>query len=336
MMKKRLTSLWITLWILLVTIFTCGCFTQEKSVRLQYKHRQGEILKYKVAVVSKGTVTLTGMENSGTSSITRQASSPVEINAKTGYFLTQKVVGVNDSGVADIEISYDSFNQDIKTDNPEFSALISPKEENPFLNLIEGKHFNIKITKDGSLLGISGLDEIFDEISVQMPQKIPADNEFMRKFKDDFEKNMINSIEENYQRLPIEEMKTGDAWLREINYNIPFLGTTRGRCTYTIEEFTQIKELECVKIALETTMTLTEKEPDILSQQLNTPPINFNGQVSGKGKMIFAYEEGKLINTNLDMNTLMQANYKTKIGEEEEKTMGINMNFRTQTSIELQ
>ncbi len=146
---------------------------------------------------------------------------------------------------------------------------------------------------------------------------------------------MINSIEENYQRLPVEEMKIGDAWIREINHNIPFLGTTHGRCTYTIEEWTQIKGLECVKIAIETTMTLTEKEPDILSQQLLiTSPINFNGQVCGKGKMIFAYQEGKLINTNLKMDALLQANYKTKIGEEE-KTMGVNMNFRTQTSIEL-
>ncbi|MFH1562328.1 MAG: DUF6263 family protein [Nitrospirota bacterium] len=352
MMKK-----WITLWILLITVFVGGCLPQEKSVRLQYKHTQGEILKYKVATVSKGTVTLTdmvtpfqrgtltGIENSGTSSITRQDStgqdsSPIEINAKTIYMLTQKVVGVNDSGVADIEISYDSFTQDIKIGNP-VTEVLPLAEEKPFLDFIEGKKFTIKITKDGSLLGIEGIDKILEEILAQSSQEVHLEDEIIRKFKDDFEKNMINSIEGNYQRLPIEEMKMGDAWIHELNYNIPFLGTTHGKCTYTIEEFTQIKGLECVKIALETTMTLTEKEPDILSQQLLpdasviTSPVNFNGQVCGKGKMIFAYQEGKLINTNLGMNALIQANYKTKIGEEE-KTVGVNMTFRTQTSIELQ
>ncbi len=174
MMEKRPISSGITSLILLFIVFVCGCWTPGKSIRLQYKHKPGEILKYKVATVSNGSVTLTGMEDLGTSSMTGQTLSPVEITAKTTYLLTQKVIGVDDTGAADIEINYDSFNQEIKIGNPEFPSPIFKEVENPFYNLMAGRKVAIKITKDGSLLGIKGLDEIFDEIlttrqAFQMP-----------------------------------------------------------------------------------------------------------------------------------------------------------------------
>jgi hypothetical protein len=166
----------------------------------------------------------------------------------------------------------------------------------------------------------------------QMSDEVPS--EFIHKFKEEFEKSMIMLIEENYHRFPLEEMKTGDVWIREVDYNIPFFGTTHGKFTYTIQEFKQIKGLECVKIDIDTNMNFGEKAPELF----NIPYIDIEvkGKAQGKGGMIFAYKEGKLLNTDLGMNMNMEVKYSTPIIGEKEITMAMKMDFDTQTIVELQ
>jgi len=312
----------IIFYILLGVIFICGCILQEKSVRLEYKYKKGDVLKYKLSTISKGTITLTGLPTEETS------VSPIGIQTKTKCIFTQKVNGVDESGIADIEISYNLFQQDIKIEGDKtWFSFFGKKKENPFLNSLEGKKFNIKIGKDGSLLKIDGIEEHCEQILAQMPEEIP--DELIHKFKYEFEKNMRSVIEENYNRLPLEEMKKGDSWIHELNYNIPFLCTAYGKFTYTIEEFTQVKGLECVKIGIDMSMNFLEKEINALLQQLNIPSLElkFKGDVHGKGEMLFAYQEGKLIRTNLGMNI--------NIGAEDE-ARGMKMHFDSHTLIELQ
>lgn len=312
---------WISLCFLLMgilSLFSCnfnvGSF-KGKSVKLQYKYK-GDILKYKLTTISKGTITMTELSTEGSS------TPPVKVETKTECVFTQKVIGIDEGGAANIEISYDSFEQDIKP------SIFGRKEENPFFNFIPGQKFNIKVAKDGFLLEINGIEEIFNTILTKIHENYP--DEVIREFKKEFEKNMIMGIKETYQRFPLEEMKVSDSWVREIDYQIPFLGTARVKYSYTIEEFKQIKGLECVKLRIDTMMNLSEITPELFLQQLNMPQVEvkFKGNSQGKGKMIFAYQEGKLINTDLGMNMNMQIS-------DGEKEIA-KMDFDTQILVELQ
>lgn len=318
----------IILCFLLIGISTLyGCFFKEKSVLLQYKYKEGECLKYKLTTISKGTVTINNLQTEGT-----QTSIPsIEVETKGECILTQKVMGIDEGGVANIEISYDFINQNVKIGKDGISSsFFSPKVENTFLNSIEGKKINIKLARDGSILGITGIEEIGEQLLAQMQEKASLDEGVIRKVEEDVKQNIISGIGENYCRLPVEEMKVGDVWIREQDYKIPFLGMAHGRSTYTMEEFTQIKEVECVKIGIEVAMNVGEKGIEDLEDLLNMPSleVKVNGNAQGKGKMIFAYQEGKLINSDLKINMNME------IGGEKIPTM--DMNFTIQGLVELQ
>ncbi|MEW6095295.1 MAG: DUF6263 family protein [bacterium] len=323
-----MTKKTIILWILLV-VFIGSCTLHEKSIILQYKYKKGDVLKYKASTISKGTMTISGLP---TKTI---PIPPIGMETKTECIFTQKVIGIEERGIANVEISYDSFKQDIKIGKEEIPfPIFGKKEENPFLNFLKGRKFNIKIARDGSILEVNGIEEILDQILAQIPEEIP--DEFSRKFKEEFEKNIISAIEENYHRFPVEEMKVGDAWIEEMEHKIPFLGTTHGKYTYTIEEFKQVKGYECVRVGIDITTDFGEKKPEFLSQS-NMPPIDvkFKGDAQGKGEMLFAYEEGKLISTDLGMNMKMETGYSSTIGEKE-MAMEMKMDFDMQTLVELQ
>lgn len=306
----------ITLCFLLISIFSvCGCFLKEKSVLLQYNYKQGDALTYKVTAISKGTMTISNLPTAGTNSIP-----PIKMETNTRCIFTQKVIGIEEGGVFNLEISYDSFSQDIKIGEKEMSPSIFGKEEAPS---IQGKKFNIKLTKDGSILEVTGIEEIFNQMA-----EVPSED--ISKLKEDVEE----MVRGDYCRFPIEEMKVGDAWIREQNYKIPFLGMLHGKSTYTIEEFTQIKEVECVKIGIDVVMNIDENVIKDLKQSLNMPAfegVKVNGNAQGRGKMIFAYQEGKIIDTELKMDMNME------ISNEAEPTLPkMNMNFTTQSLVELQ
>jgi hypothetical protein len=324
MMKK-----WIIVCILFIVVYICGCLPWEKtkSIRLQYKYKEGDVLKYKVATISKGTITMTGLPEDA--SIHTIPS--IGIKTKTECIFTQKVIRIEEGGVANIDISYDLCDMDIKIGKETLPPIFSKKQQNPFFKFMEGKKINIKIGRDGSLLEIKGIEELFEEMVAQMPNEVS--DEFIHKFKEELEKCMIMSIEENYHRFPLEEMKRGDVWIREVDYNIPFFGTIYGKFTYTIQEFKQIKGFDCVKIDIDTDMNFGEEAPELF----NIPyiDIEINGGVQGKGEMIFAYKEGKLLNTDLGMNMDMEVNYTGTIGEKE-TTMTMKLDFDTQTVVELQ
>ncbi|MEW6608790.1 MAG: DUF6263 family protein [bacterium] len=308
MRKKGIISL-----LILLIIFMCGCFPKEKSILLQYKYQPGEILKYKFSNISKGIITTEGLPILGTS------TSPIEVMIETRCKFTQKVTGIEEGGVANIDFSYDSFEQDIKT------PIFSQKQANPFFNLLEGKSLNIKIGKDGSLLKQTGIEEI----PGQIPENIQQ--ELIPKFKAEWEKNIVTLIERSYQRFPLEEMKVGDSWIRELSYNIPLLGTTRGKFAYTIEEWTQIKGIECVQVGIEANLTVSEREPFVFPQEIDISKVTFNGAAQGKGKMIFAYQQGRLMSNDLEMDVKMQVNY-----SQPERELKMNLDFKTQTLLELE
>lgn len=314
---------WIFLCFLLIgilSLFSCTSnigFFKNESVRLQYKYKKGDILKYKFTTIAKGTITMTELSTEDSS------TPPMKVEIKTECVFTQRVIQIEEGGVANIEISYDSFEQDIKP------SIFGRKKENPFFKFIPGQKFNIKVARDGFLLEINGIEEIFNQILDKIHEKPP--DEVIREFKEEFEKNMIIGIKEIYQRFPLEEMKVGDSWIREIDYQIPFGETTRVRYNYTIEEFKPINELECVKLGIETMMNLGEIPPELFLQQLNMPQVEVKfkgGNAQGKGKMIIAYQEGRLINTDLRMNMNMQIS-------DGEKEMA-KIDFDIQTLVELQ
>jgi len=315
----------IILSILLIIVLICGCIKHEKSIRLQYEYKNGEILRYKLSTISQGTVTLTGSPIIGTSSL-----SPIKMERKIESLITQKVIEVDPGGLTKIEINYDSFNQDIKIGEENISLLESEKVKNPFLNFLQDKKINVTIGRDGALLGITGIEEISDQI----PQETSLRDEVSRKFKEDFEKNIMSVIEENYHRLPLEEMKVGDSWVQELRHNILFfdLVPAYGKFTYTIEEFKQIKGLACVQIGINAILNFSEDTSKSLLYYSNIPPVEvkFKGNAQGKGTMLFAYQEGKLISSDL----VISANPEIISGEV--IPYKIEMNFDIYTLIERQ
>jgi len=317
----------IILSILIVLI--CGCIQQEKSIRLQYNYKNGEQIRYKLATISKGTVIFTGSPSAGTSSL-----SPIKMETKIESLITQKVKEVDVGGTAKIEISCDSFAQKIKIGEEEVSLPIE-KGRNPCLNFLPDKKINVTIGRDGALLEITGIEEIFHQILTQMPQDISSlPDEFMRKFKEDVEKNMMDIIEKIFPRLPSEEMKVGDSWIQELRHNILFFGLVPGygKFTYTIEGFKQVKGLRCLQIGIKVMMNFSEDTAKPLFYYLNIPPVEakFKGKAYGKGTMLFAYQEGKLLSSNLVITTNPEIIFGEEIPYE------LKINFDTHTLIEWQ
>lgn len=310
---------------ILLTVFICSCIPQKKSIRLQYKYKEGEVLKYKITTISNGTIT-------PTNSLSQDASiSPIGIKTNTRCIFTQKVIGIEPGELANIEINYDLCDMEIKMDEASIPTIFFKKQENPFFKLMEGKKINIKVGRDGSLIEIKGIEEIFDQILTQIPNEMPE--EFINKFKEECERSIIRLIEENYQRLPLEEMRIGDMWIRELDYNIPFGGTMRGKSTYTIEEFKQIKGLKCAKIDIDTTMNFGKNNPELFD--ISNLDIELKGVAKGNGKILFAYEEGKLLNTDLRINMAMEVNY-IGTGGEKQMQMAAKINLDTLTVVELE
>lgn len=308
-------------------VLTCSCVKTEKSIRLQYKYKNGDMLKYKLSAISQGTITLSP---EGTSSL-----SSIKMETKIEALTTQKVIEVDQGGAAKIEINYDAFNQKIKIgDDKSFPFIAEEKGRNPFLNFLQEKKINVIIGRDGSLLGITGIEEIFNYLLAQMPQQSSLPNEFIYRFKEDFEKKMMSVVEENYHRFPLEDMKVGDSWVQARGYNILSFEIipVYGKFTYTLEEFKEIRGVECVQIGINAIMNFSEDITKPLVYNSNMPPleVKFKGNAEGKGTMLFAYQEGKLISSNLVITT------NPEIIHGEEIPFNIKMNLDTHILIELQ
>jgi Tol biopolymer transport system component len=173
-----------------------------------------------------------------------------------GYGIVQEVTGIDEKGIATIQMKYSYIKQKREgwgsTISDEFDSTDkeqleeAKKDDNLkiYPALLE-KPFTMKVDKTGTILEVKDVTEVVQEVfkDNQMAQK-----GWLEMFSDEVMKKRF----QNYYLLPKEKVRKGDSWTAAGEW--PFVpGAMKFEYKFTFEGMESLGERQCAKIKVELT-----------------------------------------------------------------------------------
>lgn len=232
-MKKKIIY-FISFILIGITVFS-GCITREINLSLNLK--KGDTYKINMIVEQKINQDINDKK--------------VQVEYKHNFAYSCFVTEVNENKDATVKVTFDSLNTKLMSNKGQTLEYTSgDKTEDvdkidKVYSVMAGKSFDIKISSDGKVKEVLGIDEVIkkvikelkltDEKEVQEAEKIITD-----QFGYDFLKKQIESITEVYSD---EAVKVGDTWKGE--GEIPGEYPLESENKYTLKESKdEISEVE--------------------------------------------------------------------------------------------
>ncbi len=278
-MKKALKILYILAFGLLIS---GANFVPNvpKSIKLEYVPKKGSSTKYLMVMTA-----VTKMEGLGGESV----SMPLESITKINSIFTQNINDVDSEGNVDMSVIYNDVSLEIEQGGEKTSI--------PLGNRLGGKALHLKLSKEGKVLDIKGLEDL------------PGN------FKD-FDLQKLYPQVNPY--FPDKEIKIGDTWTQDIKENTTLTeGVTfeqETRIDYELKEFKEIKGYKCVviEIKLKTKIKGGAKKTEA--------GLWIETSGTGTGIMNYAYKASKSIDSKLTMNL----SSRMRLGTPEDQTTKTN------------
>jgi len=258
MMRIRL----ICAIILLLPILWINC--GEKGIRLRVKFNEGDEYRYKLIQDSVTT--------------TEFMDKKMEMPSKTEITLTQRVKSIS-QGVAELEITYDSFDMKITVGGKQIPSNMS--------KTMTGKTDRMKISENGDIIEPKGLKTMVG----------------LQGLGSDIRNIFLNL----YPKFPDHKLKIGDIWVEKQETPQSQMEVVI-ESQYTLSRIEEKKGYKCAVI--DSTISMNIKGG-------NQAKMNIKGDGKGRGTAYFAYEKGFLINSQMEINFKMSISAPLPTGEQE-------------------
>lgn len=296
-MKRR-----IILFVILALIFAgCG----PKSVKLEYRLAKGDVSDYQMVMEMEGETRIEGMGQTKKS----------KLEGKQELELTQEVKEVLPDGILDVELTYTKATMEMSVDGKKAPSSSLEK-------LLVGKKISMRMDKQGKTLEAKGLEGL-----PGLPQGMDLEN-LTRQAQPVF---------------PDKELKKGDSWIQDLGMNAQLAEgmylDQSGEAKYTLLGFKKMKGYPCAEIKsvvnLTQSMDLTQEQIDPTTGQKTKVEMKVKNDGQGEGIIYYAYQDGKLIGSNMvmDMKSETTTTTATPFGEmllktDSDMTTKVNMELK--------
>lgn len=312
--------LWIRLTVVLIVLMVSGCgVIKEKDIRFEYKFKAGDIFRYKLITISKITTDFLQPEK------LQEIKIPSDTETSIECLFTQKVIKVDETGLADIDLFCEAVKDDTEniadksqvdtqigtnsgTSTIERNAVssLSFKKGKPILKYLEGRIIHLRVGKDGYLMDVTGIDEIVNHVIGQIPES--EDDSLITSAKLTATKTIKEFIADSIWTFPRDKLKPYDGWIKECNIDVPLLGNGKMQLVNTIDKESAFvrsvasqKGYECKRIDLQS-IIFPFQETEGFLKTIRDKGMSVDSKGKGAGTILFACNEGRLVGFELTNN----------------------------------
>jgi hypothetical protein len=236
---------------LLCTIALSLCFAGsaparvQEGVELRWRGRPGDVLRLRLTM----TQTMTN------------SMMPEPFETETSMVMRQEVMEVSEEGVGSLDVAYEAIRMKAgapaaldydssrkgdaaKANDPTLAAMFEP---------LLAADVRMKITPSGEILEIAGLEHAFDGMEAAAPG---MGEMFEKTFGGESLKRMVEVTV-----FPEKTLVAGDTWQRDVELEVPMLGTMAVHFDNVLEGKEKRGTAECARIGVRGTMELEMADP---------------------------------------------------------------------------
>lgn len=259
--------------ILALILTGCG----PKSVKLEYRLTKGDVSDYQMVMEMEGETRIEGMGQTKSS----------KLEGKQELELTQEVKEVSPDGILDVEVTYTKATMEMSVDGKK--APFPSMEK-----LLVGKKISMRMDRQGRTLEAKGLEGL-----PGLPQGMDLEN-LTRQAQPVF---------------PDKELKKGDSWIQDLGMSAQLAEGMYldqiGEAKYTLLGFKKMKGYPCAEIKsvvdLTQSIDLTQEQVNPATGQKTKVEMKVKNDGQGEGIIYYAYQDGKLIKSNMVMDMKSEA-----------------------------
>ena len=257
-MLKKCRRLFTFIAVLSVACLACG----ERATKLTLKFNVGDEHRYEL--------------NQDSTTKTEFMGRKVEMPSRTEMTLTQQVKKV-DQGIADIKLTYDSFNMEMNVGGKEIPGSMGDE--------MVGKSITMRIRENGEIVEPQGIKSM---VTLQGPSSDVS--------------SMLFNL---YPIFPDRALKVGESWTQTSETPQAEMGVAV-ESQYTFVRREDRKGYKCAVIDFTISMNI---------KVTGEEAMNIEGSGTGKGTCYFAYEKGLLVESSAELDLTMAIETPLPIGD---------------------
>ena len=319
---------------LAASILACSAFASplaspcvHEDVRLAWKLKEGEVLRYRMVQDSHQTITGPG---------------EFEVSSTVSQVIREKVKSVSPDGVASLECTWEAVKVhmtqpmvgEMDFDSTQAgSAQSAPGPLKGFANL-PGATFEMDMKPTGEVVTLHG-------ISDAMKKVFSADDPSTRQIRDMMERSFNDdSMKHNLETaiLPEKPVAVGGKWARDTEFELHKLGKMKAHFDFTFTGMEDQGGGSCAKVNAKYEMTMGPSKPDMSSSpggEHMDVDLTMD-DAGGEGTIHFSPEKGRLVHsalvTDMDMNMSIKPKGQDK-GDEGKMEMAIKATLKLTVSL---
>lgn len=307
MLRERVARL-----LLLGALFGGGTASAEEFT-LRFRPEVGTRLEVSQVIEQNTTTNMAAMGSQEMQSSVRMDS-------------TQTVLDVEDAGTRRVEFVLDRVAMSVRQGDQEMMSLDTDSEDDaadPSLavfGMMVGEPYVVQFDELGAVLGIEGLSDLLDQAMASA-----GDPQSMAILRQAFSEEAVRQTME--MSMPVFETRPvgiGDRWSRQLEMDIPALGTVEVAAVYQVEALSEYAGEPCVRLGAKMAM-----EFDLDSPMLNQLAAGFGSAAEIQMDADDAEATGWMCIASSDGVTLESEVHN-------ELAMGISIEMEGQPAIEMQ
>jgi len=272
-MKRTILAGVLIAALTLVLVPRCDAAAGDEKVELKYRFEAGKTYTLLMTVEQQIVTWINEVEQ--------------EVNQTIGIGETFEVKSIADDGTATIVVTFGPMS--LKSEGPmgkiEYDSENPPKDvplpARAFATMLD-QHFTMKMTPEGRVTEIRGMDVMFDKIleSLELPEG-PMKDSMIKSMKKQFGDQAIKEMLENFTGLmPDKPVGVGDAWSQKMALTTMFPSIIENTCTLTE------RKDGVATIAVDSTI-----KPNADAPPLTMGPMKMTYKLKGSQKGTFKLDE---------------------------------------------
>jgi hypothetical protein len=257
------------------------------DVRLAWKFKAGDVLRYRVMQVVQQSIS--GMGN-------------MEMTIENGQVLKEKVQSVAPDGTAKLEVTWEALrfhlgapmaggmDYDSTKDAPESAS--GPMKG---LAKLVGSSFQVEMKPSGEIVSLTGIDDLMKKVGSDSGAG-PMGGMLQRSFSDTSMKRSLETVV-----FPEKTMADGETWKRSSTFDVPSLGKLKTDYDFKLDGTETVDGAKASKIGVLYSMSLGGGKPD-MSGMPGAERFDVDlsmDDAKGDGTIDFSADLGRMVRTKL-------------------------------------
>ncbi len=267
----------------------------SQSVELKYRWTKGDVLNYRVALQTTGSVTgVPGREDVTTEQTLTQQ-------------ITLTVDGVAQSGVATIHETVNAIRSEVK--NAKGTVVVdtaSPADDSKdpvaaalakLFGAVVGQSINMVLAPDGTVRTVEGgsrlLQRIHETVDASAgPEAAASSQAIAALYSDDAIRSML---EQSFPKLPTQPVKPGETWAGQLALGNQTIGKITAALTFTLKALDGDAGAQRANVSIDMTLKQGAKPPASGPTRVSVAL----GDSRGQGDLLFDVAHGRIVRSSM-------------------------------------